>query len=499
MDYLSQGPFATVFAVFDFEKCGLPRPASENCLFRLSEYVGRLVIAREEEGESKGEGEGKGSWPALVQTLTSTRLGLPGCTAAQPCLSEQWYTTKVPIPGFIMCRTCFVDHVLDSKFQAEIIVLPTEPGEMRTCSMLNSASCAPLVLAMDAASEFSNWSIFWDVAARVAQLPPCGSEKSEYLTLAPPPTNMERPATASTRFVVCALHAYAYLAPYNILPHLIPVQPQIPPEQTTATQMSCALNPRAQHTLSYLSAAQTSLDTSLLAPFQSAAARLSVLPPCPFNNPVSGRAWYGWPAEGGGICPSCYEAVVLGTSLAGIGMLDLPATITAEIRQQPTSCVLYSKRMRGVFAACARNGSDIEGFRNEVSRRARIWAEICQVRAGNTEEAVRNNIAGGSGGSCVGGMKLEGMMGKLDLSGVGGPGTSGVRSAVDAGLGGGGLRSLPSQVLRRGGGGGGERGKFGGEGVVKAMDNIKAVSGGVDGGIDVERLRELEQMWKEAE
>ncbi|KAJ2898434.1 uncharacterized protein MKZ38_003941 [Zalerion maritima] len=439
LDNLSAGPFASQFTAIDESA---PVPEHEQCIFRSSAYVARTVAAHEKEE----------NWPLLLESVKK-RLALPTCLG-QPVPGDKWYTTKSPIPGFTMCEACYYDNIAASKFEDSIVPLPAEsPGTPRVCNML-STNGVPVILAMDAAREFSNFDIFFDVASKCIKTPPCGHPQSIYLTLA-------NSSSAGQPFTVCALHAQAYLSPFNVTPHLLPFQPPAP-AQGQAPRNCCALSRTSQHTMTYLSASQTSSDLGLLLPLHTAIAKLSLLPPCPKNVPIANALWYGWPDSP--ICPSCYEAVCVGTALAGIGHLPTPHASTIS---QPTPCVLYSARMRALFAHMSKKG-DVEGFREQVQKRQRAWMELEAVRG--QRGATASQGAGSAGGAMAGSAgPMEQMMKGLNLS-LGGMGQK--ASSV---------RSLPSQTT----------GAKSLRGPGPAMKSQSPVDDG--------ELAELEKMWAEFE
>lgn len=354
LDHLTAGPFASQFAPLD-EDMQTPKNENMHCIFRLSDFIPRILAFNEKDN----------NWSQVLEAIKITRMPLPKCTG-QLAQSPEWFTTKAPIPGFVMCRTCWVDHIACSKFEKEMVPLSADPKQQRVCSLMNTHG-ASLVLAIQAAIEFFNWSLFWDVASECAKLHPCGSPQSLFLTL-------PGSGTPGKPFTVCDLHANAYLAPYNMLTHL--VSTSLP---SASTQQACALSPIAQHTVLYLSAAQTSADLGLVSPFNTMAAKLALLPPCPKNVPIKNALWYGWPDDSP-ICPSCYEAVAVGAALTGIGHLPTPLAKTIAT---PTSCVLYSARMRALFASMARKG-DADGFREQVKKRAVAWTELQAARQKKT-------------------------------------------------------------------------------------------------------------------
>jgi len=275
-----------------------------------------------------------------IQTVTYSK-SLPLCTQLPFAQTTQWYTTRRPLSGFVICNTCYFTHLKYSRFDAEFV--PTAPPrwpQTYTCDMTIFGQ-----IAFETAMFNGDFALFWNamsmlVSDRFQALERCGTT---HLSAG---WKMYTLRGADIDFDVCARHYVAMLQPCGVGAYFYP--------RTDLTPRKCDFVQGSSAIINYILALSETVQKGLILPLRSCIVESVTTPaPCPGFDAKSGATWHGFPDLR--ICPECWERYGRKGALAGQAQ---PSVVIAH----PTTCGLSSYRMRVKWIDADSDPTDILAY-----------------------------------------------------------------------------------------------------------------------------------------
>ncbi|PCG89830.1 Hypothetical protein PENO1_095210 [Penicillium occitanis (nom. inval.)] len=298
---------------------------------------------------------GGGDWHQIMSWVLYRRH-LPRCNASSEVdvASRNWYRPRDPELGsLLVCEACYYDTIYNSEagqhFDLSRYQLPQ--NSKAVCFVSGNI---PLALALDETIHRKDWAVFQRAAHAFVRSPRCnkdGIQNGTWYSLLP----------AANQFNICQ-SCYACVFEARSAGHFLArVLPQIPGQARL-----CNLNIGTAHALSMYRKLDQAIDRYDASIFSDFARRLSVVPACPRQHPVSERRWYSHHMFS--CCPSCWIE-------ADIGSTRLSSCFSPEIQiSSPLKCDFYSPRVRELWGiACAEN--DLPGFIRFMEKRLEIWKQ----------------------------------------------------------------------------------------------------------------------------
>lgn len=209
-------------------------------------------------------------------------------------------------------------------------------------------------MTLDETLHRKDWAIFQRAAHAFVRSPRCnkdGIQNGTWYSILP----------AADQFNICQSCYACVFEARNAGHFLAPAPPQIP-----GRARLCNMNIGSPHALSMYRKLDQAIDRYDVSIFSEFVRRLSAVPACPGQHPVSERRWYSHHMFS--CCPSCWIE-------ADIGSTQLSSCFSPEINiSSPLKCDFYSPRVRELWrVACAEN--DLPGFINFMEKRLEIWGQ----------------------------------------------------------------------------------------------------------------------------
>ncbi|KAK6213628.1 integral membrane protein [Colletotrichum tabaci] len=322
-------------------------------------------------------------WAGFAKEAAA-RMNMPACAGRQKVTvgSRRWFTpaTNGRHEGVLVCAACYSDHVVGSGEEHrwrqvagddhDHDGLASRYGSLVYCALGHFN----VGVAMARAVESGDASVFWralDAVCREEFCHPRGIKDGTWYTFPSHPED----------FAICAACVAAVASPLGLASSLVP-RCGVPPGAT----ITCSLNPASPRFASYAARLREAFLAADAQPLEAYALEFASLPPCPRDEDVRDRRWYGW-RDGCVACPSCYRECVRGTALAA----SMP--LRGDVVAASLACEMYSPRMRALYAdACARSPPDASALLEAGRRRRAVYVE--------TVPAIREMVMGLQGSLC---------------------------------------------------------------------------------------------------
>lgn len=298
---------------------------------------------------------GGGEWNQIMFWVLYRRH-LPRCNASSEVdvASRHWYRPRdSELGSLLVCEACYYDTIYNSVAAQHFdLSHPQRPQNSKTVCFVSGN--IPLSLALDETLHGKDWAVFQRAAHAFVRNPRCnkdGIQNCTWYSLLP----------AADQFNVCQSCYACVFEARNAGHFLAPKLPQIP-----ARARLCNMNIGTAHALSMYRKLDQAIDRKDVSIFSDLASRLSVVPACPGQHPVSERRWYSHHMFS--CCQSCWIE-------ANIGSTHLSSCFSPEIQiSSPLKCDFYSPRVRELWGvACAEN--DLPGFVRFMEKRLEIWRQ----------------------------------------------------------------------------------------------------------------------------
>ncbi|RPB05633.1 hypothetical protein L873DRAFT_1662399, partial [Choiromyces venosus 120613-1] len=353
-DIVLASPFASRFIPLD------PRPEDIETVCDLAVPGLKERFLRLIDPESPTHGN---TWKDFVRSATYRITEVPKCVGTSYVGGPRnWWTTKKPIPGFVICEACYLDEIELSPWREKFIPTPAKQprSEKWSCDFtMVGITLAWEVSLFDSVKSFDH---FWHCADATIKLPPCESEVidgAQWFKM-----------SGIDNFTVCPTCFYTVIVGANFGRHFY--IDQYPP----GALASCDMGPESPRHKRLLTKLKESLDLKDFSKFKEFAYTHSLFPPCPGDTGVTGKKWYG--TDSFIVCEECYVDVVKHSSLANA------LTIHGSFIEDSASCDIYSPRMKRIWAeACLMN--DISHFAAAAKHRAEVYFRVkpamSQIRA----------------------------------------------------------------------------------------------------------------------
>lgn len=297
---------------------------------------------------------GSGEWRQIFSWL-HYRKGLPRCTAITQTdgASRRWHRLcGAGLESLLSCEACYYDRIHGSTaagyFQSSPSAL--SPNSPVVCMIGGNI---PLRVVLDESMRLKDWSIFDRAARIVLQAPPCraeGTQSAVWYSLIP----------ASAEVDICQA---CYSCFFESLGAARVLRPKpVPPGELRL----CNMNLAAPHVFSLYRVLDIAITQNNPERFAAFIRRAMDVPPCPGNNPVSGRRWHTHDMFS--CCPACWlTAPIEGTQLADCFSEEI------EVPTQ-LKCDFYSTRVRDLWRlACIEK--NLPEFTQFMEKRLKIWQQ----------------------------------------------------------------------------------------------------------------------------
>ncbi|KAI0382332.1 hypothetical protein F5Y04DRAFT_53174 [Hypomontagnella monticulosa] len=303
-----------------------PQPAGENW------YCDIAVTFIQKEYELRGKAN---DWSGFVAEAKA-RMGIQACPgrAVVKTKGRKWFVPKTGPDGLVLCSGCYCDEVLHTGEEAK-----WEVSEKFTDAADAQVRCAmgifSIKMAMARAQETKDFQSFWTAVHKLSNVKFClddeGIEDGVWYSLPSDPQD----------FAICAGCYVAIAEPLGVARFF--VRKREP--QPEGVKWRCCFSlghPRIGQFVPRLLELYFTHDPTSLEEFASVYA--SILP-CPRDEDVKNRRWYGW--MDCTICPECYQ------DFAKRGPLAAKMDLISKALEESTICEMYSPRMRKLYTECS--------------------------------------------------------------------------------------------------------------------------------------------------
>lgn len=252
------------------------------------------------------------------------RRQLPACAgqAAVPGSSRKWHRPRShDLASIWACEACYYDTIFGDVAGPHFDASPSElPDTSRvTCFVMGTVS---LALVLDEAMHKQDWGIFHGAARIYASSPRCGTDGigcNTWYSLNP----------AAGSFNICH-PCYVSVFEARGAGHFVKAKRGTP-------SLPCNANLGTPHALALFRRLEQAIDKSSALWFSDFARTISTVPPCPGQDPVTGRRWRTHRMFS--CCPACWIDGDIGSTSLSDCFSD-EQDITA-----PLKCDFYSPRI----------------------------------------------------------------------------------------------------------------------------------------------------------
>lgn len=353
-DIVLASPLASRFVPLD------PRPEDIETMCDLAVPGLKKRFLRLIDPESPTHGN---TWKDFVRSATYRITEVPKCVGTSYVGGPRnWWTTKKPISGFVICEACYLDEIELSPWREKFI--PTPAKQPRSVKWSCDFTMVGVALAWEVSlsNNVKNFDHFWYCADATIKLHPCESEVldgAQWYKISGIDNFTVCPTCFFTVIVAADFGRHFYVEPYPL-----------------GARDSCDMGPESPRHKRLLAKLAESLDLGDFSKFKEFAYTRSLFPPCPEDTGVTGRKWYG--TDSFIVCEECYVDVVKPSSLASA------LTLHGALIEDSASCDIYSPRMKRIWAeACQLN--DVGHFAASAKHRAEVYFRVKpamnQVRA----------------------------------------------------------------------------------------------------------------------
>ncbi|KAL1410699.1 hypothetical protein Q8F55_001641 [Vanrija albida] len=282
----------------------------------------------------------RGDWSGFVTYLNTHQLAV--CEGKPvPARSAKWYAPRRPIPGMVLCQSCFNESIAGTAFESEFV-----PYE---CSVTdsNDFTCdfhhASVVHSVFMAVEYTgNYDTFWNTAA-VHLAVMAGQRAQAFYTFAGPPSN----------FDVCETCLMGYIVPLGMQQYFV--------RQTN--EAGCDMCPSAPRRETFYKRLTDAFFQTNFRAFAAFARKISQYPACPSNRMRKNGTWYVL-GPAANVCAECW--VGWGAATPQGRKLNLqPTQIAGSL-----ICCLWSVRMRRLWV-----NDTLPGFLEFAAHRQLVYTK----------------------------------------------------------------------------------------------------------------------------
>jgi len=294
------------------------------------------------------------TWKDFVRSATYRITEVPKCVGTSYVGGPRnWWTTKRPIPGFVICEACYLDEVELSPWREGFTPTPTKQPRSEKWSCDFTMVGIALAWEVSLSNNVKNFDHFWHCAEAATRSPPCESQVldgAQWYKM-----------SGIDNFTICPTCFFTVIVAADFGRHFY--VDQYPP----GILASCDMGPESPRHKRLLAKLAESLDLQDFSRFKEFAYTRSLFPPCPEDTGVTGHKWYG--TDSFIVCEECYVDVVKPSSLASA------LTVHGALIEDSASCDIYSPRMKRIWAeACQLD--DVGHFAAAAKHRAEVYFRV---------------------------------------------------------------------------------------------------------------------------